>query len=106
MGKPKAHRAKSKHSYSVKEPSLEETYPWVSALSQKDRGEFLMELLDEINEALFSGSLEKVRKTIEAWQETAEILADKELVEGIKQSEDEVSKGATIPCKEAKLGTK
>lgn len=106
MDKPKAYKGKSKSSYRIKGTSL--VYPWVATLSQKDREEFFVELLHEVNFALFSNSLEKLRETIEAWQETAEILADKELVTKIKQGEDEVSKGVTIPCKEveAKLSTK
>lgn len=108
MGKPKFDKGKSKVSYDPCGTSPEEVYPWVANLSQKDKEEFFAELLHAINVALSSGDVENLRETIEAWQETAEVLANKELMAVIKESEEEISIGTTIPCKEAKakLGTK
>ena len=77
-------------------------YPWMQALSEADRAEFLTELLYATKQASLSGNWGLLEEVIDAWQETAAILADADLVTRLQETQAEIQQGKTSPWNEVK----
>jgi hypothetical protein len=81
---------------------FKEDIPWLKALSIQDQRELLKELLLSAKEAIDTGKMEIFSETLDAWRETGHILADKELLNNIKEAEKEAGAKETVPWKEVK----
>jgi hypothetical protein len=68
-------------------------YPWARHLSDAERDEFFAEWSDATKQATSCGDASIVDEVIEAWQETAEILADSEMMADIRDAEKQIEKG-------------
>ena len=77
-------------------------YPWLQALSEADRAEFLTELLYATKQASLSGNWGLLEEVIDAWQETAAILADADLVARLQEAQAEIQQGKANPWNEVK----
>ena len=91
-----------------KQVRLRSVYPWIKYLSTSEIEEFMKELLEAIRDSTTNGDWRQVEEVIDCWQETAEILSNKEIMQEISEAETQIEKGNTIPWKEVKrrLNTK
>ncbi len=73
---------------------------WVECLTDRDKEEFLEELLESIENASSNGNWSQITELVECWEETAEILSDKQLMAGIREAQEEIARGETISWEE------
>ena len=78
------------------------SHDWVECFADHEREELLEELLGSIEAASSSGDWSQIQEVIESWQETAEILSDKQLMTEIREAEEQIRTGETISWAEAK----
>jgi hypothetical protein len=68
--------------------SLSEVFPWVRFLPQEDVQAFLVELVDTMHACVELGNVAALAPVIAAWQATAEIYSDPELLRRATESLD------------------
>ncbi|WP_242452502.1 hypothetical protein [Rhodococcus rhodnii] len=76
--------------------ALPEVFPWVTFLPPDDVEEFVTELLDTLRAADSLDNPTPVVHVIDAWQHTAEVLADPELA-AVLASDTDGDHGAVLP---------
>ena len=75
---------------------------WVECLTDRDKEEFLEELLESIENASSNGNWSQITELVECWEETAEILSDEQLMAEIREAQEEIARGETISWVEVK----
>ena len=78
--------------------SLADVFPWVQFLPQDDVRAFLVELVDTLRAAASVGNLAALEPVVAAWQATAEIYSDPELLSAAMASLDGEDYGPAKPC--------
>lgn len=78
------------------------THDWVKCFTDGEREELLEELIGSIAAASSSGDWSQVQEVIDAWEETAEILADEQLMAEIREAEEQSESGEIISWETAK----
>jgi len=69
---------------------------FIDRLSAKDREDFYHELLDSAYTARETQSLRPLVKTLEAWEESAEIFLDSETMNRIHRAEEGIKRGEGV----------
>ncbi len=77
-------------------------HDWVECLTDRDKEEFLEELLESIENASSNGNWSQIAELVECWEETAEILSDEQLMAEIREAQEEIARGETISWAEVK----
>ena len=89
-------------SYLRSPDTSDERYSWVNCFADWEKNEFIQELQIAIENGLSTGDWSEVQEIIECWVETAEIISDEELLAGIKESLEEISRGETTSWEDVK----
>jgi hypothetical protein len=74
--------------------SLPDVFPWVRFLPKDDVQEFLVELVETMRAAASVGNLAAMEPVVAAWQATAEIYSDPELLKAATEPLDGADYGA------------
>lgn len=83
----------------LENPDLSDTrHSWVDCFADWEKKEFSAELRD----ALSGEDWSEAQEVIECWEETAEIVSDKELLSGIQKSLEEIRRGETTSWEDVK----
>lgn len=87
----------------LKSPGIsDKQHSWVNCFTDLEKKEFIQELQMAIENVPPGEDWSEVQEIIECWQETAEIVSDKELLTGIKESLEEIRRGETISWEDVK----
>jgi hypothetical protein len=78
--------------------SLADVFPWVKFLATEDVRAFLIELVETIRAAASVGNLAALEPVVAAWQATAEIHSDPELLRAATAPLDGADYGEVDPC--------
>jgi len=84
------------------ESELDATHGWLKCFTNIEKEELLEELLEAVADSSSSGNWSRIQEVIEAWEETAEILSDEQLMSGIRETEGRLDGGEVIGWEKAK----
>lgn len=78
--------------------ALPDAFPWVRFLPKRDVQTFLVELVDTVRACADLGNVAALMPVISAWQDTAEIYSDPELLKAATASVDGTDYGEVPDC--------
>ena len=69
----------------------------IDSLSPSDQNEFYRDLLESSYKAIEIGNLRPIVDILDSWEATAEILADENVMNDIREAQEEFERGEGIP---------